>query len=214
MSSHEHIKALAQGRGGRAQNSWWQEKDSPDGSLCRRKVAQGACPRSVVAWGDVARGAQLRRFDQAPSHRASASNRCRGDPRDSAQVRGQGLGQPGLGNSFGRDNARRHGIDLSGRSDQFDRNSIANKKGDLWFSPPDRTRRSSELLRLRTGSDRKHVKQPHGADSSNPHPRETVSACMTRLFLSLLRSVHDIHALICRRGATKSSRPTRRLHAL
>ena len=97
----------------------------------------------------IAPGANLSRY----------RGHVRGHPRHGAQVRRQGLREPGFRDPVGRDDAAPHGLEGSGRPDhQLDREIHPEQEGDLRLRPPDGRRYPGQLLRLRPGDDREHVK--------------------------------------------------------
>ena len=82
----------------------------------------------------------------------------RGHPRHRAEVRRQGLRQPGLGDPFGGDDAAPHGLGGGRRRDhQVDGEGDQRQDRDLRLRAPDEGREAGVVLRLRPGDDRADV---------------------------------------------------------
>ena len=82
----------------------------------------------------------------------------RSHARHGAEVRGQGLRQPGFGNPVGRDDAAPHGLDRSRQPDpRVHAARHPEQEGDLRLRAPDGRRDTGVVLRLRSGDDRPDV---------------------------------------------------------
>ena len=82
----------------------------------------------------------------------------RGDARHGAEVRRQGLRQPGLRDPLGRDDAAAHGLDRGcGPRDQVDGKVHPQQEGHVRLRAADGRRDAGQLLGVRAGDDRQHV---------------------------------------------------------
>ena len=130
------------------------------GRVRRHRHAQ---PQRRLHLGRARRAGRRHRHRARREHVGHGGD-VRGHARHRAQVRGQGLRQPGIGNPLRGDDARAHGLEGSrGAGGQESRKGDRRQGCDLRLRAPDGRREAGVLLRLRPGDDREDV-----ATSSRP----------------------------------------------